>query len=186
MNARLNPPVNEMSASLSHAVLFCFDFDAMLDFYRTKIGMHLSDIGHARGNRIAFLTFDPDVDHHQIAIASGRKGERDAGALNHIAFRVPSMAALRRRHAHLTAQGVAHIEPISHATWFSVYWRDPENNRLEFFWDVPYYVEQPIVEPLDLSLSDEEMLASVIAKYGKHPSFKPMKQWKEETLKALA
>ncbi len=186
MNARMNPPVNEMSASLSHAVIFCFDFEKMLDFYRTKIGMHLSDIGEARGNRICFLTFDPEVDHHQIALASGRKGTPEASALNHVAFRVPSMNALRKRHARLVEQGVPHIEPISHATWFSVYWRDPENNRLEFFWDAPYYVEQPIVEPLDLSLTDDQILQSVVDKYGKHPSFKPMRQWKDETLKSLA
>lgn len=168
-------------AYLSHAVLFCFDFERQIEFYTNVIGMRLSDIGHARGNRICFLTFDPLADHHQLALASGRKGERDAASpLNHLAFRVPSLAALRSRHRKLTERGVAGVETISHATWFSVYWRDPENNRLEFFWDAPYYVEQPIVEPLDLALSDDAIVQSVIDKYGKHPSFRTMADWKKE------
>ena len=173
-------------AYLSHIVIFCFDFEKMLDFYTKKIGMHLSDIGVARGNRICFMTFDENADHHQLALASGRRGQMGEGALNHLAFRVPSMAALRQRHQALIEANVDQVETISHATWFSVYWRDPEGNRLEFFWDVPYYVEQPIVEPLDLSLTDEQMLQDVLRKYGKHPSFKTMDQWKTEKLKTYA
>lgn len=107
-------------AHLSHIVMFCFDFEKMLDFYTRVIDFRLSDIGHARGNRICFLMLDP------------------------------------------------------------------ENNRMEFFWDTPYYVQQPIVEPLDFALSDQEMLQSVVLKYGNDPSFKPMAEWKAEQRRALA
>lgn len=173
-------------AHLSHVVLYCYDFERMFDFYTRVIGMRCSDQGTARGNRIAFLTFDPQADHHQLGIAGGRQGTPEGTALSHLAFRVPTMAALRDRHAHLLANQVAAVEPISHATWFSVYWRDPENNRLEFFWDAPYYVEQPVMEPLDLSLSDDAILADVVARHGKHPSFRTMAQWKAEQPKVPA
>ena len=171
-------------AYLSHIVIFCYDFPKMLDFYQNKLGLQLSDIGKARGNDICFLTFDPDVDHHQIALASGRTGPAEGGALNHVAFRVSTLKELRRRHDQLKAAGVTGIETISHVSWFSVYYRDPENNRLEFFWDTPYYVQQPIVEGLDLSRSDEEIMTDVIARYGKDPSFKPMEDWKRAAVHA--
>ena len=44
-------------AYLSNIVIFCFDFEKVLDFYTKKIGAHLSDIGIAQGNRICFMTF---------------------------------------------------------------------------------------------------------------------------------
>ncbi|MSQ73047.1 MAG: hypothetical protein EXR27_17420 [Betaproteobacteria bacterium] len=59
-------------ARISHIVIFCCDFRRMLTFYTSVLGFHLSDIGKARGNDICFLTLDPETEHHQIALASGR------------------------------------------------------------------------------------------------------------------
>jgi len=42
--------MNRGKASISHVVLYCYDFKRMLDFYTTVLGFHLSDIGRARGN----------------------------------------------------------------------------------------------------------------------------------------
>ena len=174
-------------AYISHVVIYCYDFRKMLDFYTGVLGFHLSDIGRARGNDICFLTFDPAADHHQVALAGGRQGPREASALNHVAFRVKSLDELRRRHADLKAAGVNGVELITHGSWVSVYYRDPENNRLEFFWDTQYYVQQPIVEPLDVDLataSEEDVVRAVKARYGNDPSFKPMADWKAGALAA--
>ena len=173
-------------ATISHVVLYCYDFKRMLDFYTSVLGFHLSDVGRARGNDICFLTLDPETDHHQVALASGRQGPKEAGALNHVAFRVKSLAELRKRHEGLKQAGVDSVELITHGSWLSVYYRDVEGNRLEFFWDTPYYVRQPIVEPLDIDLnaSEEEAWRAIEAKYGRDPSFKPMAEWKAEAAKA--
>ena len=72
--------MNRGKASISHVVLYCYDFKRMLDFYTNVLGFHLSDIGRARGNDICFLTLDPETDHHQVALASGRQGPKEAGA----------------------------------------------------------------------------------------------------------
>ncbi|MGH8699360.1 MAG: VOC family protein, partial [Burkholderiales bacterium] len=145
--------MNRGQATISHVVLYCYDFKRMLDFYTGVLGFHLSDLGRARGNDICFLTLDPETDHHQVALASGRQGPKEAGALNHVAFRVKSLAELRRRHATLKQAGVDGVELITHGSWLSVYYRDVEGNRLEFFRDTPYYVRQPVVEPLDIDLN---------------------------------
>lgn len=166
---------------LSHIVIQCFDFRKMVDFYTGTLGFHLSDIGVARGHEMAFLTLDPSVEHHQIALASGRKGE--GGGLHHVAFGVRSLKDLNGRLVHLRERGVGGIELWTHASMLSVYYRDPENNRLEFFLETPFYVRQPVAETLDVDLgADEATVWEVIAAKFRHdPSFRPMADWKRET-----
>lgn len=178
--------MTETRSTISHVVLNCFDLDRMIDFFTGTLGFHLSDRGMARGNRICFLTLDPESDHHQIALAAGRTGPRDAGSLNHIAFRVPTLADLKSRYRRLREAQVPGIDPITHGSWLSVYYRDPENNRLEFFWDTPWYVQQPIVEPLDLERSDEDILQGTLDRFGNTPNFCLMKDWKAETARRRA
>ncbi len=173
-------------AALSHCVMYVYDFEMMKDFYTNVMGFHLSDIGSARGNDICFMTLDPELDHHQLALAGGRKGDRDAGSLNHLAFRLKSLPDLRTRYdALMAADNVSDIDPITHGSWLSVYYRDPENNRMEFFVDTPWYMKQPIVEPLDMSLSDDEMMRLTEQTYRDWPDFRPMEEWKAETRKKL-
>ena len=172
-------------ARISHVVLYCYDFPKMKEFYTNVLGFYLSDAGEARGNQMCFMTLDPDTDHHMLALASGRTGPPEHRVINHIAFRVDSMAELRRRYQQLKAAGVKEIEPITHGSWLSVYYRDIENNRLEFFCDTPWYIRQPIVKPLDLNLSDEEIMRATVEEFGGTPEFKLMTEWKAETTKML-
>jgi catechol 2,3-dioxygenase len=172
-------------ATISHVVLYCFDFPKMREFYTNVLGFHLSDTGQARGNDICFMTLDPEADHHMLALAAGRTGSPEDKVINHIAFRVASLTELRKRYAMLNEAGVKSIEPITHGSWLSVYYRDIENNRLEFFCDLPWYIRQPVVKPLDLSLSDDEIMRATVEEFGTTPEFKLMTEWKSGTIKAL-
>ena len=175
------------SGAISHVVLYVYDFPVMKDFYTNVLGFHLSDMGRARGNDICFLTLDPELDHHQIALAGGRTGPRDAGSLNHVAFRLGSLAALRRRHQQLMAEdAVTAVDPVTHGSWLSVYYRDPENNRMEFFCDTPWYMKQPIIDSLDFSLSDEEILRVTEETYRDTEGFRPMSEWRAEAARNVA
>ena len=119
-------------------------------------------------------------------MASGRTGDPDAKVFSHIAFRLESLPDLRWRYDALrVAVGVHDIDPINHCSWLSVYFRDPENNRMEFFVDTPWYVDQPIVDPLDMALSDDDLLRVTEATYGSRPSFRPMAEWKAEAVNRL-
>ncbi|MGH7907451.1 MAG: VOC family protein [Candidatus Binataceae bacterium] len=172
-------------ATISHVVLYCFDIDKMTDFYTSVLGFHLSDRGTARGRNMSFMTLNPEVDHHQLALAAGRTGAAEGGAINHISFRVDSLGELRRRHGILKKAGVKDLETITHGSWLSVYYRDIENNRLEFFCDTPWYVQQPVVAPLDLTLSDEDIMRATVEAFGNRPEFKLMSEWKAEAIKSL-
>jgi hypothetical protein len=72
------------------------------------------------------------------------------------------------------------LGPMSHTVALSVYFGDPDGNRVELFVDTPWYITQPTREPLDLSLSDTDLLASVEAFARKQPGFRPRAEWSEE------
>jgi catechol 2,3-dioxygenase len=163
---------------ISHVVINCFDFKNMLEYYTKTLGFYLSDIGNIRGTDLCFLTFDPDAEHHQIALTGGRQGEPGTGALNHICFRVASYEKLQARHRMLNEAGVSGIQTVTHGSWLSLYSPDPEGNKIEFRWDLPWYVGQPFAQPVDLSLSEEEIKRATIEQNKNNPRFQPMVEWR--------
>ena len=51
------------------------------------------------------------------------------------------------------------MRPMDHGNAWSLYFRDPEGNRLEVFCDTQWYIEQPCLEDLDLSLPADQIRA---------------------------
>src|SRR5205085_12324938 len=68
---------------------------------------------------------------------------------------LPDLGALRAMHGRLQGEDVTHVAPIWHGNALSVYFRDPEGNRLEIFLDTPWYVRQPQRIPMDLRLPED-------------------------------
>ncbi len=165
-------------AAISHVVINCFDFQGMLAFYTKTLGFQISDIGNIGGNDICFLTFDPEAEHHQLALMGGRAGEPGGGALNHVCFRLPTYKALQAHHQRLGDLGVTGINTVTHGSWLSVYSLDPEGNRIEFRWDLPWYVGQPMAGPLDLSLSEDEIKRATVEHNRNNPRFQPIAEWR--------
>jgi catechol 2,3-dioxygenase len=172
-------------AAISHVVINCFDFQAMLDYYTKTLGFDLSDIGKAGGSDICFLTFDPEAEHHQLALTSGRQGPTGPGALNHVCFRLATYKELQARHKLLGEVGVSGITTVTHGSWLSLYSLDPEGNRIEFRWDLPWYVGQPMAGPVDLSLSEEEIKRMTIQQNLNNPRFQPMAEWRAKAAAKL-
>ena len=63
---------------LSHVVLYVNDLDKMVAFYRDVLGLIKY---HEHPGRMVFMTPDPEIDDHQLALAKGREG--DAKILAH-------------------------------------------------------------------------------------------------------
>src|SRR4026209_2457053 len=144
--------------TFSHVGFFVRDLERMADFYTRLLGFTVSDRGELdtpRGRMsFVFLTRDPR-EHHQIVLASGRPDELAFNAINQISFRMDDFAGLREMYRAVQAErGVSEIAPVSHGNALSVYFRDPEGNRIELFVDTPWYVEQPLRIPMDMSLPD--------------------------------
>ncbi|HXQ50320.1 MAG TPA: VOC family protein [Stellaceae bacterium] len=165
-------------ATISHVVINCFDFQKMLDYYTKTLGFFVSDIGKLGSSDICFLTLDPEAEHHQLALTSGRQGEPGAGPLNHVCFRLATYKELQARHKMLGDLGVSGIRTVTHGSWLSLYSLDPEGSNIEFRWDLPWYVGQPFARPVDLSLSEEEIKRWTIEQNRDNPRFQPMSEWR--------
>src|SRR3546814_11173944 len=59
----------------------CRDVGRMQQFYTEVLGFTITDIGHAEGMDLVFLSRDPN-DHHQIVLAGGRPEEMPANTAN--------------------------------------------------------------------------------------------------------
>lgn len=175
--------------SFSHLGIHVHDMDRMVAFYQRILGMQVTD----RGNlplpgepAIVFLSRNPD-EHHQIALVAGRD-EGGKRVVNQISFHVDSLADLRALHHTLTqdAEVAGPTFAINHGMGWSVYAHDPEGNALEFFVDSPWYVPQPVVDFLDLSLTDDEILAATEAAYKNRPGFQSRAEWRAAFAARLA
>jgi catechol-2,3-dioxygenase len=173
----------------SHIGIHTHDLDAMTSFYTELLGLEITDQGKlpVPGNpRIVFLSSDPK-EHHQIALVEGRNDAGiQGGILNQISFHVADLDGLRGMKAGAEERGVTKFLPISHGRGWSLYFPDPEGNSIECFAETPWHVRQPVVAPLDLSLTDEEILAQTEADYGDTPDFKPMGEWQAGLAEQIA
>ena len=166
--------------SFSHVGLFVHDLERMADFYTRLLGFAVSDRGQLGKTSLVFLTRDPR-EHHQIVLASGRPEELAFNAINQISFRMDDFAGLREMYRAVAAEaGVSEIAPVSHGNALSVYFRDPEGNRIELFVDTPWYVEQPMRVPMDLSLPDAAIWKWAEETARAMPGYRPVEDWRAE------
>lgn len=144
---------------LSHVVLYVKDLDKMVTFYRDVLGL-VKYREHA--GRMVFLTADPSIEDHELALAKGREG--DAKIVAHIAWRVDSPTDVKAYYERFKTLGVPIDHCVSHAyeemgNTVSCYFLDPEGNRLEIYALVPERDEKRINRPLDLDRNIDEIVA---------------------------
>lgn len=144
---------------LSHVVLYVKDLEKMTAFYTSVLGLIKY---HEHPGRMVFLTPDPEIDDHQLALAKGREG--DAKILAHIAWRVDTPADVKAFYEKFKTEGIPIHHCVSHAyedmgNTVSCYFLDPEGNRIEIYALVPERDEKRINRPLDLDKSVEEIVA---------------------------
>jgi len=165
-----------MSMALSHFEIKVRDLPSMEAFYTNVLGFVVTDRSGDGG--MVFLSAAPG-EHHQIVLAGAVDGQFASGSLDHLAFRVADLAALRRHHEALRSHGDLAVETVSHGTSWSVYFRDPEGNRLDLFVDTPWHVAQPLRFPIGLSMSDEALIAWTEQQISGHADFQPAAEWFE-------
>ncbi len=171
------------SIVFSHVGIHVTDLRPMVEFYTRFLGFTLTDRGPLDTPpgpiELAFLSRDPD-EHHQVVLVTGRPADAGFNTVNQISFRVDGLRALRAMHARLAGEPVTDVQAVSHGNALSVYFRDPEGNRIELFIDTPWYVSQPLRIPMDLSLSDDALWKWVEETARPLPGFKPREEWRRE------
>ena len=155
-----------------------YDLDKMVDFYTQVFKLTITDEGLGKnfGNRLVFMSATED-QHHQIVLSEGRAVESRVSTIMQVSFLVPDLAELRWNRDKAEALGATEMRPMNHGNAWSLYYFDPEGNRVEVYLDTPYYVNQPYGTPLDLGKSEEELLAETFAMVRDDPSYMPLAEW---------
>jgi catechol 2,3-dioxygenase len=170
--------VPDYSLSFSHMGFFVRDLETMASFYRDVLGFFQTDQGMLGPRELRFFSRDPK-EHHQIVLMTGR-AEDQATTINQISFRVGSLEELRTVYARLVAAETPELDPATHGNAWSVYFPDPEGNRIEIYTDADWYVTQPCKVAVDLSRPAEELRAENEAMCRKLPGFKPIAEWQAD------
>ena len=176
-----SPPV-----SFSHFGIYVTDLARMEDFYTRVLGLLVSDRGQVPGGSdLVFLSRDPD-EHHQIVLATGRPPGVEFNVVNQISFKLPALADLKAMHARARDEGTKQFRIVTHGNAWSVYFADPEGNRVEVFVDTPWHTPQPVVEPFDIEAPVEVIERETEALCRNRPGFMSREQWRAAQVMRMA
>jgi catechol-2,3-dioxygenase len=175
--------------SFSHVGMFVEDLEGIVDFYQRYMGFAVSDEGTYFGSgRIVFMTRDPE-EHHQIVFANV-PSEKARTVVQQLSFKVESLAALKGYHRRLANAPIIHEGPnlgcVSHGNAVSKYFRDPAGNRVEIFFDTPWYVNQPMRMMIDLSLPDDQLWKIIEDHARAQPGFTTREAWQADLKAKIA
>src|SRR4029078_13314795 len=174
--------------AFSHMGMFVADLWSMRYFYPGVLGFTVTDSGELETPRgtlqFVFLSRNP-AEHHQIVLATGKPAALPFNPINQISFRMAEFSGLREMYRRVVKEEVKELYPASHGNALSVYFHDPEGNRIELFVDTPWYVQQPLRIPMDMKLSDDELWKWAEAEAKKQPGFRPVAQWRAEMARRM-
>jgi catechol-2,3-dioxygenase len=120
-------------AKFAHVVYRTYRFDEMIAWY---VKVFDASIQH-RNPGIAFVTYDDE--HHRMAFLNlsmfepeGPKGRGDIVGVDHVAYTFNSLRDLFENYAQLKEMGVMPYWCLHHGITISLYYADPDGNRMEF------------------------------------------------------
>jgi len=126
---------------IGHCAIAASDIEAMSTFYRDVLGFELLERDPDHGG--VFLNL-AGASHTIDLFPMGSMGTRPAAEgspLVHIAFKVASYEALGSAHATLVENDVRVQALLDHTNQRSIYFNDPEGNRLEIYYERPDWAD---------------------------------------------
>ncbi|HEX7969587.1 MAG TPA: VOC family protein [Stellaceae bacterium] len=174
-----------MPLRFSHVGLFVMDMVRMVDFYSRVLGFAVTDRGKLGTATLTFLSRDPGA-HHQIVLVEGRPEGLPDRIVNQVSFRVDTLAELLSFYQRIRSENPRELAPRTHGNAWSVYFRDPEGNRIEVFTDTEWHITQPVSEPIDLDRPAEEIRRETEAFCRARAGFRPMAEWRAEIARKIA
>jgi catechol-2,3-dioxygenase len=115
-------------SALAHVVLQTANLDRMIDFYTNFLG---GTVTH-RNEMLAFITYDNE--HHRIALiglpSTSPKVVGSCG-LDHVSFAFPDLTSLLLAYRQRKARMIEPFWSVNHGPTTSIYYKDPDGNKLE-------------------------------------------------------
>jgi catechol 2,3-dioxygenase-like lactoylglutathione lyase family enzyme len=144
---------------LGHIGIFVRDLEKMVAFYRDLLGLQVTKQNWRAG--VVFLSANPQLADHEIALVRGRREGDDPRLIQQISFSCAALNDVREFHRRLVREGYRIQRVVNHASAIGCYFYDPEGNCAEVFWVTGRPSWVPVSIPVDLEKSDEDILAEV-------------------------
>lgn len=171
--------------SLAHLGVFVIDLQKMERFYSDVFGLVVTDrgVGAVFKNELIFMSGSAE-QHHQVVLSTGRKADTPSTIMQ-LSFKVKSLDELRDVRARALEQGATDMVGLNHGNAWSIYFFDPEMNRIEIYLDTEFHTPQPCADPLDVTRSDEEIIAETRALIERLPGSMDRKAYVEQMAHVL-
>jgi catechol 2,3-dioxygenase-like lactoylglutathione lyase family enzyme len=132
---------------IGHVLLRVVDIERAKAFYCGILGFNLREQDPDHGGVFLGLEHSSHtIDLIQAGESRASAGEgggsddlsaRGAPGLGHIAFQVDTEEALRKSYFELKDRGVEVLRLMDHVSQKSIYFRDPDGNMLEIYYELP-------------------------------------------------
>jgi catechol-2,3-dioxygenase len=156
MTTRTLPVDMPAPSELNHVVMRSAHVPECIDFYGKLLGMKVM-AGGAMGAALS-----QDGEHHRLLMIAVKPGEPNYGpGVEHIAFKVRSLAELLGNYKRLKGIGMMPFMSVHHGGTLSMYYLDPDRVQVEVFIDTnpadisiemmssPKFAANPIGVPVD-------------------------------------
>jgi catechol 2,3-dioxygenase-like lactoylglutathione lyase family enzyme len=120
-------------SKFAHVVLLTPDLGRSRDWYLTVLDGH---VGY-ENDMVCFLTYDEE--HHRVGLVSVPglvPRAPNSYGLDHLAFTYPTLGALLANYQYLRRRSIEPYWAINHGPTISMYYRDPDGNKVEMQYDV--------------------------------------------------
>lgn len=116
-------------SKFAHCVIRTRKFDELLWWYKTTLNATATH----QGKNVAFLTWDEE--HHRVALVGNPDlplKERGRTGYDHVAFAYSSLTTLLLNWERLKTVGIEPYWTVNHGPTCSLYYMDPDQNKIEF------------------------------------------------------
>ncbi|MCP3730276.1 VOC family protein [Sphingomonas sp. MG17] len=127
-DARVGSQAITPPAKFAHVALRTARFRETVSWYKTVLGAKAA----FENSEISFLTYDDE--HHRIAIVRNpdlTPSSDTASGIHHISFTYDALPDLMSNYDRLKKQGIEPVWCINHGPTTSMYYLDPDDNRVE-------------------------------------------------------
>jgi catechol-2,3-dioxygenase len=144
---------------LGHTGLWVNDLPRMRDFYERVLGLQVTDEDEELG--IVFFSAQPENEHHEFVLQTGRTAEAGAKLPHQISWRVDSLETIVDFHNRFRDEEIPVQQEVTHGNAIGIYFFDPEGNRNEVYLRLDREVRQPFRKSLNLDQPLDQILAEV-------------------------